>query len=239
MKAIAINGSPRPGGNTEIMLEKVLEHLEAAGWSTELPRIGGRPVRGCIACLKCFEKRNGRCSVEKDDMNDYLEKIYASEVTRRCPSDSVERFTAALMDSQVDLNPHQVDAALFAFRSPLSKGAILADEVGLGKNIEAGILLSQKRLLPEAELTFNYSESGRKVSVLESRIGHAGTITVQRMTVKTLETEDYIITAAVEYVGVWMYEPFLMTKKSEGVAVCRSRHGRKQPMKTCTPFRKT
>jgi SNF2 family DNA or RNA helicase len=56
----------------------------------------------------------------------------------------VERLTAALMDSRVDLNPHQVDAALFAFRSPLSKGAILADEVGLGKTIEAGIVLSQK-----------------------------------------------------------------------------------------------
>ena len=48
------------------------------------------------------------------------------------------------MGSQVDLNPHQVDAALFAFRSPLSKGAILADEVGLGKTVEAGIVLAQK-----------------------------------------------------------------------------------------------
>jgi adenine-specific DNA-methyltransferase len=77
-------------------------------------------------------------------ITDYHAKLYASELIRRCPSDSVERFTPALMDSQVDLNPHQVDAALFAFRSPLSKGAILADEVGLGKTIEAGILLSQK-----------------------------------------------------------------------------------------------
>jgi ERCC4-related helicase len=49
-----------------------------------------------------------------------------------------------LVNAQVDLNPHQVEAALFAFRSPLSKGALLADEVGLGKTIEAGILLSQK-----------------------------------------------------------------------------------------------
>ena len=45
MKAIAINGSPRSGGNTEIMLRKVLEPLEAAGWSTEYLRIGGKPVR--------------------------------------------------------------------------------------------------------------------------------------------------------------------------------------------------
>ena len=63
---------------------------------------------------------------------------------RRCPPDSVEKFAAALADAQVDLNPHQIDAALFAFRSPLSKGALLADEVGLGKTIEAGLVLSQK-----------------------------------------------------------------------------------------------
>src|SRR5580700_6536812 len=69
---------------------------------------------------------------------------FAHELTRRCPSDSLQKLAATLADAQVDLNPHQVDAALFAFRSPLSKGAILADEVGLGKTIEAGILLSQK-----------------------------------------------------------------------------------------------
>ncbi|MHC1725501.1 MAG: flavodoxin family protein [Syntrophobacteraceae bacterium] len=79
MKAIAINGSPRPGGNTEIMLKQVLEPLEAAGWNIEYLRIGGKPVRGCMACFKCFEKRNGRCVVEKDDMNDYLEKMYAAD----------------------------------------------------------------------------------------------------------------------------------------------------------------
>jgi ERCC4-related helicase len=56
----------------------------------------------------------------------------------------LEKLAASLSDAQVDLNPHQVEAALFAFRSPLSRGAILADEVGLGKTIEAGILLSQK-----------------------------------------------------------------------------------------------
>src|SRR5688572_660353 len=70
-------------------------------------------------------------------------KYFAYELTRRFPSGSSERFNRALMDAQVDLNPHQVEAALFAVRSPLSKGAILADEVGLGKTIEAGILLSQ------------------------------------------------------------------------------------------------
>jgi len=71
-------------------------------------------------------------------------KYFAYELTRQRPSGDLGKLTASLQDAQVDLNPHQVDAALFAFKSPLSKGAILADEVGLGKTIEAGIILSQK-----------------------------------------------------------------------------------------------
>jgi len=77
-------------------------------------------------------------------ITDYHTKYFAYELTRRCPPDSVEKLAGALVDAQVDLNPHQVDAALFAFNSPLSKGALLADEVGLGKTIEAGLVLSQK-----------------------------------------------------------------------------------------------
>ena len=71
-------------------------------------------------------------------------KYYAYELTKRCASDSVEKLAGALADAQVDLNPHQIDAALFAFNSPLSKGALLADEVGLGKTIEAGLVISQR-----------------------------------------------------------------------------------------------
>src|SRR5215831_13166889 len=77
-------------------------------------------------------------------ITDFHAKYLAHELTKRCASDSMEKLTAALADAQVDLNPHQVEAALFAFRSPFSKGAILADEVGLGKTIEAGLLLAQK-----------------------------------------------------------------------------------------------
>src|SRR5918911_2646457 len=77
-------------------------------------------------------------------LTDYHAKYFAHELTKRCASDSVEKLATVLADAQVDINPHQVEAALFAFRSPFSRGAILADEVGLGKTIEAGILLSQK-----------------------------------------------------------------------------------------------
>lgn len=77
-------------------------------------------------------------------LTDYHAKYFAHELTKRCAPDSVEKLAGAVASAQVDLNPHQVDAALFAFRSPLSKGALLADEVGLGKTIEAGLVLSQK-----------------------------------------------------------------------------------------------
>ena len=77
-------------------------------------------------------------------LTDYHAKYFAHELTRRFPPDSVEKLTGALVDAQVDLNPHQIDAALFAFRSPLSKGAVMADEAALGKTIEAGLVLSQK-----------------------------------------------------------------------------------------------
>jgi adenine-specific DNA-methyltransferase len=78
------------------------------------------------------------------NLTDYHAKYFAYELTKRCSSDSLEKLAGAVAGAQVDLNPHQVDAALFAFNSPLSKGALLADEVGLGKTIEAGIVLSQR-----------------------------------------------------------------------------------------------
>src|ERR1700687_5728493 len=74
----------------------------------------------------------------------YHAKLFAHELTKRSSAEDVDKLASALSDAQVDLNPHQIQAALFAFRSPLSKGAILADEVGLGKTIEAGTLLAQK-----------------------------------------------------------------------------------------------
>ena len=69
-------------------------------------------------------------------------KYFAYDLTRRATS-GMDRLSMALFDAAVDLNPHQIEAALFALQSPLSKGVILADEVGLGKTIEAGIVLCQ------------------------------------------------------------------------------------------------
>ena len=77
-------------------------------------------------------------------LTQYQSQYYAWLLTRRVAGDSVESLASTLVDSQVDLNPHQVDAALFACRNPLSRGVLLADEVGLGKTIEAGLVISQR-----------------------------------------------------------------------------------------------
>jgi SNF2 family DNA or RNA helicase len=70
-------------------------------------------------------------------------KYFAWELTRRRRGDDVDRISQSLFDASVDLNPHQIDAALFALSNPLAKGVVLADEVGLGKTIEAALVLCQ------------------------------------------------------------------------------------------------
>ena len=72
----------------------------------------------------------------------YQLKYMAWELSRRRNPSSDDKFVGVLSEAKVDLNPHQVEAALFAFRSPLSRGAILADEVGLGKTIEAALVVN-------------------------------------------------------------------------------------------------
>ena len=89
------------------------------------------------------------------DATEFHAKLFAHELSKRNSVGNSEKLASALLDAQVDLNPHQVEAALFAFKSPLSKGAILADEVGLGKTIEAGLVLAQK-----------WSESKKRILII-------------------------------------------------------------------------
>jgi len=70
-------------------------------------------------------------------------KYIAHDLTLQHAGGGIDRLSQALFNASVDLNPHQIEAAVFALRSPLSKGVLLADEVGLGKTIEAGIVLCQ------------------------------------------------------------------------------------------------
>lgn len=77
------------------------------------------------------------------EITKYHAKYFANELLRIKEYNNDDKISNALFNAKVDLNPHQVESALFAFKSPLSKGVILADEVGLGKTIEAGLVMSQ------------------------------------------------------------------------------------------------
>lgn len=80
MKAVAFNGSPRKGGNTEILLREVLNVLDQKGFDTELVQVGGKKVKGCIACMKCRQEKDGRCHQENSFLNECIEKMLGADV---------------------------------------------------------------------------------------------------------------------------------------------------------------
>lgn len=71
MKVVAFNGSPRKDGNTAALLGVVLKELNGQGIETKLVHLKG-PLSGCIACNKCFEKKNGKCTMDKDIVNECI-----------------------------------------------------------------------------------------------------------------------------------------------------------------------
>jgi multimeric flavodoxin WrbA len=79
MKVLAINGSPRKNGNTEFLINTVFEELHKEGIETDLVQLGGNSVRGCLACGRCFENKNGRCVIETDMINKVIEKMFAAD----------------------------------------------------------------------------------------------------------------------------------------------------------------
>jgi multimeric flavodoxin WrbA len=79
MKAVAINGSPRKGGNTEMLLKKALAPLTANGWETEFIQLGGTPIRGCRACYHCFKAKDSQCGLKEDPFNPCFEKMVAAD----------------------------------------------------------------------------------------------------------------------------------------------------------------
>ncbi len=79
MKVIALNGSPRKDGNTSLLIKEVFTELEKEGIETELIQLGGRPIHGCIACMKCGKKKNSQCALKGDSLNDHLAKMFAAD----------------------------------------------------------------------------------------------------------------------------------------------------------------
>ena len=79
MKVLAFNGSPRKDGNTAILINYILRELENQGVETELVQFSGKTIHGCIACYKCFDNKDQRCSVNDDCANDCIEKMIAAD----------------------------------------------------------------------------------------------------------------------------------------------------------------
>jgi multimeric flavodoxin WrbA len=79
MKVVAFNGSARKDGNTAILVNYVLRELEQEGIETELVQLAGEKIRGCVACMKCWENKDQRCSVTNDVLNACIEKMIAAD----------------------------------------------------------------------------------------------------------------------------------------------------------------
>lgn len=75
MKVVAFNGSARKGGNTAILLNTVMAALNQEAIETEMVQLAGQPLQGCVACYKCFKKKDGTCAVEKDFFNECYQKM--------------------------------------------------------------------------------------------------------------------------------------------------------------------
>jgi multimeric flavodoxin WrbA len=75
MKVMGFNGSARKDGNTSVLIQRVFEELEAEGIETKLVNLGPKSVNGCLACMKCFENKDGHCAQDKDDLNDWLDEM--------------------------------------------------------------------------------------------------------------------------------------------------------------------
>ena len=126
MKVVAFNGSGRRDGNTAILLNLVLEEIAQEGIETELIQLGGETLSGCIACYKCAEKKDQKCAIDKDRMNEYIAKIqradgillgsptYISDMTANLKA-LIERSTI-VSRSNGDLFKRKVGAGVVAVR---------------------------------------------------------------------------------------------------------------------------
>jgi multimeric flavodoxin WrbA len=79
MKVVAFNGSARKNGNTAILLDFVLGELRQEGIETEMIQLAGKNIHGCLACRRCFARKDGRCAQKSDDGNKLIDKMIEAE----------------------------------------------------------------------------------------------------------------------------------------------------------------
>lgn len=126
MKVVGINGSPRKDGNTHDLINMVFKILQAEGIETEFVQLGGKNIKGCTACYKCFENKDKRCAVKNDIFNEVMEKmIEADGIVLGSPTyfTNVSAELKALIDrsglvavANGGLFRHKVGAAVVAVR---------------------------------------------------------------------------------------------------------------------------
>jgi multimeric flavodoxin WrbA len=126
MKVVGFNGSGRKDGNTAILIRTVFEALESEGIETELVQLAGKRLRGCIACYRCFENKDGRCAVDNDDLNPCIDRMReAHGIVLGSPTyfADVSAETKALIDragmtakANGDMYRRKVGAAVVAVR---------------------------------------------------------------------------------------------------------------------------
>jgi multimeric flavodoxin WrbA len=127
MKVIAFNGSPRKKGNTAMLINSVFGELQKEGIETEFLQLGGKDIKGCLGCMKCFELQNNTCVTRKDDIfNEYFQKmIEADGIIIGSPTyfSNVSSEVKALIDraglvsiANGYLIKHKVGAAVVAVR---------------------------------------------------------------------------------------------------------------------------
>lgn len=126
MKVIAFNGSARKDGNTAILINRVFSELEKQNIETEMIQLSGQKIRGCIACYKCFDNKDQRCSVKDDVVNDCIEKmLQADGIILASPTyfADISSELKALIDraglvarANDDMFRHKVGAAVVAVR---------------------------------------------------------------------------------------------------------------------------
>ncbi len=79
MKVVAFSGSPRKKGNTQLLIQRVFTELESQGIETEMIQVGGKNIKGCRACYKCFKNLDKQCSMKNDMLNECIEKMVEAD----------------------------------------------------------------------------------------------------------------------------------------------------------------
>src|ERR1700722_8366242 len=122
----------------------------------------------------------------------FNQRILAEDLVRVRRADDLERYAASQRHARIDPNPHQIDAVIFALRRLREGGCILADEVGLGKTIEAGLVIAQRR-----------AEGARRILLIvpKSLIGQWQSELLNLFGIQAVENEAGFSAPAVYLVG--------------------------------------